>query len=271
VDKVLGKPGQLAPRAVIGRLFPNALFPSPSSAYKSASGTNFDGGSVDAVQFTNGSTVLHARDFVVGSFVNPIPLPPPGSSALYTNTNTVVMFNISGDGTNFMPAQGLGRMEVRIDNTNALWGSASHYSTELLRLDVSGASAFGSFRLRESPTKTSPGRHIVQATGSGSYKIGGYFDAALQFSFNNGVSYRDADRPIRLEQSATVDCGSSTASLSLTLLGPSVAKIMWVDGRYRLQGKASLAPGSPWVEIPGVAPLIFNLPSPYHYFRLVCP
>jgi hypothetical protein len=257
-DKVLGKPGQLAPRAVIGRIFPNALFPSPSSAYKSAPGTNFGGGSIDAVKFTEGATVLYARDFVVGSFFNPIPLPPPGSSALYTNTNTVVTFNLSMDGTNFIPTQATGRTEVRIDNTNALWGSASNSSTEILKLDVSGTSAFGAFKLRENATKASPGRHIVQATGSGSYKIGGYFDTALQYSFNNGISYRDGDRPIRLEQTATVDCGSSTASLSLTLLGPAIAKITWPDGRYRLQGKASLAPGSPWVEIPGVAPLIFG-------------
>lgn len=271
VDKVLGKPGQLAPRAVIGRIFPNAMFPSPSSSYRSAPGTNFGGGSVDAVEFTNGPTVLYAREFVVGSFANPISLPPAGGSVVYTDTNTVVTFNMSSDGTNFIAAQASGRMEVRIDNTNDPWGSARNYSTEILKLDVSGTSGVGAFKLRENATKASPGRHIVQPTSSGSYKIGGYFDTALQYGFNNGLVYRDADRPIRLEQNAAVDCGTSTVGLRLTLLSPSIARIVWPDGRYRLQGKASLSPGSTWVNLNVASPYIFNIPSTYHYFQLVCP
>ena len=58
-----------------------------------------------------------------------------------------------------------------------------------------------------------PGKHVVQAMTSGAYRIGGYFDAVLEYSVNNGVTYRPADRPLRV-QLANPPCGNAAASLN---------------------------------------------------------
>jgi hypothetical protein len=268
VNAVFGPPEQLAPRGVVGRHFSNALFPSTDSLYVSAPGTNFGGRSVDAVLFTNGATVLRARSFRVSSFANPISLPPANSSVIYTNTNTVVTFDISTDNTNFISASGAGQMQVLIVNSNSPAGN-TRYFTELLALDVSGSSGSGQFALRESPTKASPGKHIVEDDGSGNFTIGGYFDASLEYSFNTGITYKPGSRPIRLEQIVSTACGPP-GPLAAAFSGPSSVIISWSGSTFRLQGTVSLSSPN-WVDIPGASPITVSPSGAYHFYRLICP
>lgn len=267
VSKVFGPPGQLARRATVPRIFPNAAFPSPSSIYQSALGTNFGGGSKDVAIFTNGAAHFYIRDIILANLVNPIVLPLAGNAVTYTNTNATVTCNISTDGTNFIPATAIGTNVVRIDNTNAPVGGATVYSAVLKTLNVSGSSGSGAFKLQLSPNKVSSGKHIVEPTGSGSFKIGGYFDVALQNGF--GLIYKDAtNRPIRIEQSVAI-CGAPGAALFVTKTN-SLVKITWPDGTYRLQASAFLNPVA-WVNITGTSPITLPPTNSYKFFRLICP
>jgi hypothetical protein len=268
VNAVFGPPEQLAPRGVVGRHFTSNVFPSPASLYVSAPGTNFAGGSVDAVQFTNLSTVLRARSFRVSGLANPISLPLANTSVTYTNTNTVVTFEISTDGKNFITASGAGQMEVVIINSNAPVGNMRYY-TELRALNVSGSSGVGLFQLRESPTKASLGKHIVEDDGGGNFTIGGYFDASLEYSFDHGATFKVGSRPIRLEQIVSPECGTP-GSLSATFSGPSSVTLSWSGSTFRLQGTVGITPPN-WVDFLGGPPLTVSTSGPYHYFRLICP
>jgi len=267
VNTVLGNPGRLAPRATVPRIFSNALFPSPSSIYMSAPGTNFGGGSKDAVIFTNGSSVLYLRDIVMGNLINPISLPPAGNSALYTNKNVTLTCNISSDGSYFIPASATGTNIVRIDNNNAPVGEATVYSTVMQQLNVAGSSGIGAFKLQLSPSKVSAGKHIVEPTGSGTFKVGGYFDLALQNAF--GLVYKGTTNgTLRVEQNV-VTCGAPNAAMFVTKTSSSV-KITWPDSTYRLQGSLSLNPAT-WVDIAGSSPVTVATTNSYRFFRLICP
>ena len=269
VNAVYGPPEQLGPRAVIGRNFSSAMFPGTPSLYASVPGTNFSRGSVDAAQFTNGPTVLRARSFRVSSFFNQVPLPSANGSLIYTNTNAGVAFEISTDGTNFISATGVAtNLQVLIINTNPPVGNTTVYHAELLAMDVWGSSGIGQFALRESPTKVSLGKHIVQTNGS-SFTIGGYLNASLEYSFNGGITYKAANRPIRLDhQVISTECGTP-GPLAAVRDGSSVI-LSWSGSTFRLQATVSLS--SPdWVDIPGASPVSVSISGPYRFFRLICP
>jgi hypothetical protein len=219
------------------------------------------------VAFTNGTAVLYIRDIVIGNLANPITLPSAGNSASYTNKNVTLTCNISSDGLYFIPATATGTNIVRIDNTNAPVGGATVYSMVVQKLDVSGSSGVGAFKLRLSPTKTSPGKHVVEPTGSGAFKIGGYFDLALQNGF--GLVYKDSTNgTIRVEQNI-VACGAPGAALFVTKTN-SLVKVTWPDSTYRLQGSLSLQPAT-WVDIVGTSPVSLAPTNSYKFFRLTCP
>ncbi len=273
LDAVFGKVGQLAPGAVQGFIYPTAMYPWPSSTYDSAKGTNFNGTSVDAVGFTNPIATIFVRNLSIAGFgnTNPIALPPPNSSATFSDMQIAANLQISADTNTFYPATATGQVQVLIVNTNPpTSGNVTRYYAQILDLSLSGSYVGGSFIVRQSPTKASPGKHVVESLSGGDYRIGGYFDATLEYSINGGVSWRPATRPIRLVL-ANPPCGAATASLSGAFIAPSTIKITWANGSYRLQGTATLGGSDPWVDLPVTSPYVFNLPSPYHFFRLVCP
>jgi hypothetical protein len=219
------------------------------------------------VIFTNGAALLYAREFVLRNLVNPISLPLPGNSAFYTNPNATVTCNISSDGTTFIPAQATGTAVVRIDNTNAPWGDATVYNTELLTLAVSGTSGNGPFYLRESPTKASTGKHIVEPAGAAAYKIGSSFDVSLENGFSNGLVWKPANRPIRIDLIVPV-CGPP-GPLNAAISGSSVI-LSWSGSTFRLEGSVNISPPI-WMDISGNSPVTLSLANPYHFFRLICP
>ncbi len=270
VNAVYGPPEQLGPRAVVGRDFSNALFPVALSLYASVPGTNYSRGSADAIHFTNGPTDLRARSFRVSNFLTQVPLPPANSSLIYTSTNAAVSFEISTDGTNFISATGVAtNLQVLIINTNPPVGNTTVYYTELLALDVWGSSGIGQFALRESPTKASTGKHIVQEDGGGHFTIGGYLNASLAYSFNGGITFKEALRSIRLDQQVISTQHGTPVPLAIVRNGSSVI-LSWPDSTFRLQATVSLSSPS-WVDIPGASPITVTISGPYRFFRLISP
>lgn len=273
LDAVLGPVGQLAPTAVLGLLYDNDNFPpSSSSSYASTAGTNFDGSSIDSVQFTNGVTTLYVRDFNFDSFSSPIALPAFGSSVTYSNTNTAVSLQLSTDGLNFFSGSATGAVQILIVNTNPPTApSKTYYYAELTSFSGAGSSLAGSFKFRESPTKASPGLLIVQTNNAaGNFKIGGYLNTSFEWSFNGGISYVPANRPIQLKLLSAVNCGSVSPKMTIVMVSPGIAQITWDSSNYRLQSSPSLSPAV-WTDIPATSPYIFNVSSSTTYYRLTCP
>lgn len=274
LDAVFGPSGQLAQSAVIGLIYGNNNFPpSPTSSYASSPGTNFDGSSLDSVEFTNGVTTYYVRNFSFGSLIDPIPLPAYGNSVTYTNTNTVVNLQLSSDGQNFISGIATGQVQILIINTNPpTQPSKVFYYAQLTSFNGTGSSAAGAFKFRQSPTKASPGLLIVQTNFAGNYKIGGYLNTSFEWSFNGGITYVAGNRPIQLKLESAVDCGSVTPMMTIVTVSPGVAKITWNSGSYRLQNTPSLSPPIVWTDVPATSPYIFNITSPTTlFYRLTCP
>ena len=274
IDAVLGPVNQLAPSAVIGLIYGNADFPpSPTSSYASAVGTNYDGSSLDLVQFTNGVTTLFVRNFKFSNFIIPISLPAFGSSVTYTNTNTVVSLETSTDAHNFISGSATGQVQILIINTNLPTApSKVFYYAQLKSFNGSGTTQAGSFKFRQSPTKISPGLLIVQTNSVNNYKIGGNLNASFDWSFNGGITYTNANRPIQLTLQTVVDCGSVQPKLTIVMLSPGIARITWNSGSYRLLSTPSLTPPVVWTDVPVTSPYIFSIsPTTSLFYRLACP
>ena len=201
LDAVLGPIGSPAPKLPVEWLRTNTLCPSPGSTYDSVKGTNFGGQSIDVVKFTVGTLTIQARNFSHGNLPNPITPPPINATAFYTAPATVVTEDLSVDGQNWSPAQASGPVNIKISNTTLSGNTTSTFDTEMLQLDLSGTSPqFGNFRLRESPTLQSLGRHTIRPDPRG-FRISSFFDVFLELS-TDGVNWFPADRSIRVQPSS---------------------------------------------------------------------
>jgi hypothetical protein len=259
---------------VVGTLFGNSNFPpSATSTFASAAGTNFDGSSLDSIHFTNGITTLFVHDLSFSGFANPISLPSFGNSVIYTNPSTALSMQISSDNTNFIAANATGQVQILIINTNPPTATNKvYYHSQLLSFNGSGSSGAGSFKIRQSPTKTSPGLWIVQANSGGNCKIGGYFKASLEYSFNAGASYQAASRPIQINHEVVNSCGTAPAMLSFVRLSATDGELSW-GGNYRLQSTPSLTTKPiVWSDVATTSPYIVSLTAPsLLFYRLICP
>jgi hypothetical protein len=63
------------------------------------------------------------------------------------------------------------------------------FPTEMLSLDLSGATPLGPFLLRESPALASIGQVAIADLGGGSYRIDSFFDVFMEVSIDNGVNW----------------------------------------------------------------------------------
>jgi formylglycine-generating enzyme required for sulfatase activity len=191
----------------------------PPSGYASAQ-------NIDSVTFTipGTGTNITIRNFNLGNLLNPIAPPPTNGTAVYTNSGAVADFFVSDPSfgrLDWFPAQANGPIMASISHTSDT-GSTSFFDTEMLQLDLSGASAFGPISLRESPTKQSLGRHTIQQTSQG-YLISSFFDVFLELSTDGGVTWIPANQALHIQSSQpgsllmncagdkTVPCGSPWA------------------------------------------------------------
>jgi hypothetical protein len=63
------------------------------------------------------------------------------------------------------------------------------FQTELLSLNLSGATPLGPFLVRESPTLASTGQTAITDLGGGSYRIDSFFDVFMEVSIDNGANW----------------------------------------------------------------------------------
>jgi hypothetical protein len=264
---VLGTAGHAQPAAPVGGLFASSGYPFTACTYSMAQGTNFGGQPWDAITFTN-TTTISAAFLTLTNFHLPVALPAYGSSATYTNTNTVATLGWSLNGlTNYVPTQSTGTVVVQITNTNTPINGVTTYNTTLLECSFAGFADFGQWALQLDNTKPNAGLHMVQALGPGGYRITGYFDAQFQVSANGGSSWTESDAPDRLYLGDS-PCGASIEPIHSTLSGSNVI-IDWANPSYTLEGSASLNPAV-WVPISSGSPAILAANTPYKFFRLSC-
>lgn len=105
-------------------------------------------------------------------------------------------------------------------------GGTRYFDMEMLGLQLTGSVTPAPFRLRESPTKASLGRHIVTDTGDGDFRITSFFDIWTEISSDGGQTWAACDVPLRLELAApeiSVAAGPDpdlTSHVSIINMGP---------------------------------------------------
>ena len=263
VDATLGPLGTSRPELPVPWLFQTDLCPSPGATYNSVK-------DIDIVTFPVSPGIsLLARNFVHGNFPTPISPPPTNNAAAYTAGNTLVTLQVSLDGgQTWGSAQGNGLMIAVIRHGSNDIGNTRMFDTELLQLNISGESAFGPFLLRESPTRTSSGKHTIQNHPQG-FLVTSFFDVFLEVSTDNGINWIPADRAIHVAVDQAPRCGVPGSKLHLTRSGRNGA-ISWSDPSYKLQSRSSLAPGTTWGDVGGSSPVSVTLTDKSVFYRITC-
>ena len=268
-DTVLGPDNAANPGAPIGCALPNSDFPWPTMTFNSLPGTNLSGLSKDSVNFTQDNIAVFAREMSFGNFKNPVPLPPFNGSVIYTNTNTTATCAVSTDGTNFFSAAMSGTVRILINNSNAPLGNVTFYNLQALQWDMTGYSdLFGTFYLRQSPTKTSTGTNIVeQPSPQGGVLAASFLNLTLQFSTDD-FNWIDPNKPL-YHQLVNPPCGAAGEKLHVQDNGSTLV-LSWWNPDYILQGSPTLSPAT-WTTILGGAPQTVSATGPYEFYRLACP
>ncbi len=259
LDAALGPVGTSAPEMPVEWTRPNTLCPSPGTTYESVK-------DIDIIQFVvPGVGAVSVRNFVHGNLNNPI-LPPAaaGGMAFYTTpiaNPTVVTAQLSTDGVTWQGAQASGPVQVKITNTSGT-GGTSTFDTEMLQLNLSGNSPLGAFRLRESPTKISAGKHTIRPKGT-NFEISSFFDVFLDLSVDNGASWIPSDRSVRVLPNAH---RAAPHSIFIKRDGPQIT-LNWL-GDFQLQSATSVQ--GPYQDVPGVftGPVSITAGGRERYLRL---
>jgi hypothetical protein len=113
-------------------------------------------------------------------------LHPPATGGENTHTfNSQVDLQVSSDGgTTFTSVRVPAPVTVRVSST-----SGGTFDTEMLALDLTGATLPGGIRLRESPTLPSRGRTSVARQPDGTYRIASFFDIFTELSLDGGMTW----------------------------------------------------------------------------------
>jgi hypothetical protein len=266
VGAILGTPNNSKPPMPIGYLVPTTAFPSPGTTYDSIYGVNLAGQTLDAATFDVDGTTVYIRNLSLDGFVNPIALPSTGASKTYTNTDTVVNYEISIDGTNYSSASGSGTAVIQISNTNGAASNPTYYPLQVLEMTLDTESEYGEIFLEQDTDTNSTGTHLVQSSSSAPASIASYINQYWELSTDNENFYA-ANRAMHLTL-GNAPCGAAAPQIQIAASSSSLV-LTWPIPSYTLQGTTSLAPTN-WVAIAGSSPLTINLPTPYHFFRLVC-
>lgn len=172
--------------------FPTDRCPPPGATYDSVK-------VVDIIEFRTATGLrVQARNFSHSRLDNPIIPPPLGGTANYSDAATQIDAELSTDGGNtWFMAVAMGGVNVSMTH-QADSGGVAMFDTEILSMNLTGNSPAGAFRLRESPTRPSLGKHTLRPTG-GSFLVSSFFDVALELSIDNGQTWIPANRPIRVQ------------------------------------------------------------------------
>lgn len=132
----------------------------------------------------------------------PAPLPTvPGSTQLFTGLagHFAATFTRNGGSATAVSADVLADVSATLVETV---DGTRYFDTEMLKLNLTGTPSPAEFRLRESPTKASLGRHTVTDAGGGNFRISSFFDIWTDISVDGGITWSECDVPLRLELSA---------------------------------------------------------------------
>jgi hypothetical protein len=269
VNEVLGPPGQSVPEPPTLWAFPTNAFPCPGVAYSSLSGTNFGGGSMDQIVFSNTDYgTIYVRNLIHSGFTNNINPPAFGTPAVSINNSSSLSCEVSLDDTNFYSALGVGSMNLSITNVGG-GGKFNVYNTGIVGLTNilnNTASPTGPFILRASLIKSPTGQHSIVNNKAGTCAAS-YFDVTYELRDNAGATWYEADRSIRLQVSEPV-CG--VAGQNVYIQRKNGTNILsWASSSYTLQGTTNLT-GSYWVNIGTNSPVFLSQTNGLHFFRTVC-
>jgi hypothetical protein len=250
LDQTLGPVGSPNPPPPIPWLRPTNSFPTPNTSYGSVANTVVDPSSGttnildDTVSFAvPGSGILYFRDISLGNFQNPIPPPPYLGTSYYNPPSTVATMQVSADGLNWFPVAASGPASVTISNTTPVGIIPSTFNMEVLLLNLTGSSPFGTIMLRESPTKQSLGRHTIAPDPRG-YRISSFFDVFTELSTDGGETWHPANRSIRVLASMPP---AVPGSIFASPVGTNVV-VQW-QNNFTLQSTTDL--GLPFTDVKG--------------------
>jgi hypothetical protein len=268
IDRTLGPNGQANPEPPCLWAFADSFFPSSGVSYSSVPGTNVGGGSVNQIYFTNSAVgTVYFRSIKEGNLINPIMPPAPGILAIYSDASSSLNCEVSVNGTDFFPATGFGPLQLSITNLGNS-GGATLYGTTVVGLTNLGSGPFGSFVLRQSPTKSSTGTNTLITSGQGSY-VASFLDVSYELSVDAGNTWIPSSSFIRLGI-AEPPCGAPGQVLNVAKNG-TLLNISWSNPNYTLQGSTNLSPAF-WTTIPGASPVTFDTTTNGdRFFRVVCP
>ena len=262
LDATLGVVGTSKPEMPVPYLFPTDMCPSPGTTYNSVR-------DIDIVKFTiPGAGTVSVRNFVHSNILNPINPPPVNTSATYNFSNSVITAELSLNPAQWLPVQGNGPMAAMIRHGSNDTSNTRLFDTEMLQLNIAGNSPIGAFRLRESPTRQSLGKHTIRTAPQG-FLITSFFDVFLDLSTDNGTTWIPADRAVHMAVDTAPPCGVG-AVLHMTRSG-TAATLYWSDTSYMLQFRPSFATTATWATLPGSSsPMTVNIGNQSGYYRLVC-
>jgi hypothetical protein len=99
------------------------------------------------------------------------------------------------------------------------------FNTELVAMNLSGSSSYGSFLLRESPSLASKGQTTVTGLGGGLYQIDSFFDVYTELSLDGGQNWYPSSGAARV----TLESVPEVFSLGLLAAGIlSLGGVRWL-------------------------------------------
>lgn len=202
-----------------------------------------------AVAFTNGTTILSARQFFLQPMTDTSITPPAtNTTAFYSNTQCLLTFQISTNATTWYPAQSTGNVAIVVINTN------SPMYIGMTNTFFSGSNTLGNFKIRQSTTKQSPGQTLV-APVTGGYMISGFLNVQWEYSFNGGIQYKPASGTAYLE---LLGSAGTPSSLTLQISQPTAGtvQVCWptqTNYLYQVQKLSNLA-ATNWSNLGSLLP-----------------
>lgn len=148
---------------------------------------------------------------------------PPGGVDEFPS-GVQLTLDVPGSGPAHVTLNGPSRVR-RSDPHDTDGDGRMEIETELLSMNLTGASPLGPMQLRESPTRTSMGR-IVQRTAGVDFPADSFFDVFFDISLDGGNNWLPMDQPVRMD--AVIDAippilayYQSPPSLAAPIVGPN--------------------------------------------------
>lgn len=127
-------------------------------------------------------------------FIDLLPCTPTPASGTYTIDSFFdVFFDITLDGgATWTPKVAPATGRTQQVPTTPPGSNPRLFDTEMLLLDLHGGTLPPGVRMRESPSRLSPGHETLEDLGGGSFRVTSFFDVFFELSVDNGVTWSPA-------------------------------------------------------------------------------